>query len=652
MLMKKSLLCVCLMLQVLITTAQKTINEQQNPKQDISLQNSISTLLPIGNGISFKSAADIKNWFIQNQNANTNFDIRAIDSNIDIAGNTHIRLKQYYHNIPIEASMLHLHCKGNTPHSFNGTFYPNIIIDLSQQITQEQAFQIAKSIFPSNTVFAWEENTKKLLHTYGFLETDSIVSKPKSEYTIVPSNNPEFPNDLRLAHQFTICSLSPFSFKKVYVDAQNGSILLSKDLIQQNDTKGIAHTKYYGIKEIVCDSLDTNLYKLIERTRGADSIYVLSIKAPAPYWLYDDDNDWNNVNSLKDEAATDVHWGLEQTYDYFKSRYKRNSYDGKGHEISGIIHSGTKENTAYWNGAYGRMVLGDGDDIKYDAWTSIDIVGHEFTHGLTISTANLYYEKESGALNESFSDIFGKCVEHYALPDSFTWGVAQKIAINGYPAYRSFSDPNSRLHPKYYRGKYYDDTTNFDSYGVHTNSSVQNYWFYLLSEGGMGLREADSKPYTVNKIGIDTAGIIAYYTLTNYLTPTSKFIDAAKNSIAATRLLFGDSSRLVHEVIMAWYAVGVLNTTAIEETPLSQTNLQFQIYPNPTNGNLNISSSVQSKNLFTAKIYDLLGHELFRQQLSFSNKQSTVKLDIPNGSYLLELQDESGNVQRERILIQ
>jgi Zn-dependent metalloprotease len=592
----------------------------------------------------FSNIDDIKKWFAENQYVDIHFDIRAMDTIVDIASNMHIRYKQFYQNIPVEGTMLHLHYKGKIPYSFNGTFYPKIRLDFSQRITTEQVLKIAQTTFPSNSIFSWNKGADSLFRGLGILESDKVALLPEPEL-VIASTNYSSTDDLRLAYAITICALSPFNLKKVFVDANDGSLLFSQELIYQKDTKGLAHSKYCGIKEITCDSLDTNLYKLIERNRGLDSIFVLSLKAPSPYWLYNDDNYWININSDKDEVAADVHWGLEQTYDYFKYRYYRNSYDGKGSSISGIIHAGTKENTAYWNAAYGRMVLGDGDDIKYDAWTSIDIVGHEFTHGLTRSTADLIYDRESGALNESYSDIFGKCVEYYALKDSFSWDVSKQIMLHSYPSIRSFSNPNSRLHPKYYKGKYYDDTSNVDNYGVHTNSSVQNYWFYLLAEGGFGYRESDLKPYHVQKIGIDTAAIIAYYTLTTYLTPESDFMDAAIYSIAATKLMFGDSSPLVKEVTNAWYAVGVLNTADISN-PADFSSLGLIIYPNPANEVLKIQGLEVNSNI---ELYDVMGRLVLQQECN----STMTKLDIEyltRGVHTLKITNKEGKAVITKVM--
>lgn len=588
-------------------------------------------------GVDFATPDKLEQWIVQNLQANGEFRLEMVDSNTDIAGNKHFRYRQYYHGMPVEGSMVHLHCKGRDPQSINGTFFPSLSLDSIDLLSEEEALQVAQKSFPAKSNFSWESAAKPFLREYGFLESDDVYAEPKPSFCIVPEIEAGKTIEFRLTYVFPICAINPFEYKQVFVDAGSGSVLQTKSLLFEKDKKGVAHTKYSGVREIICDSILASQYKLIERTRGLDSIFVLSILEPAPYWLYDDDNVWNNVNALKDEVATDLHWGLEMTYDYFRTKFSRNSYDGKGHSLSGMIHAGRKENLAYWNAAYGRVVVGDGDDIMADAWTSIDIVGHEFTHGLIQSTADLYYEKESGALNESFSDIFGKCVEYYALRDSFTWDLAGAIMLNGHQSIRSFNDPNSRSHPKYYRGRYYDDTTNTDAYGVHTNSSVQNYWFYLLCEGGVGLREMDSKAFYVRPIGMDTAAMIAYYTLVNYLTPKSQFIDAATYSIAAAKLLFGDSSHVVQEVVSAWYGVGVLNTLSIQEADSKIDRGLIQVFPNPTRDILHVNLAREVDELQLA-LYDRTGKKLLIDHESL--QRSSYRFDLSglvSGWYLLEI---------------
>ena len=177
----------------------------------------------------------------------------------------------------------------------------------------------------------------------------------------------------------------------------------------------------------------------------------------------------------------------------------------------------------------------------------------DFTHGLTSNTANLIYSAESGALNESFSDIFGTCVENYATPADWDWLIGEDLSSS---PFRSMSDPNSHGDPDTYFGTNWASLTGGDSGGVHTNSGVQNFWFYLLSEGGSGVND-NSDAYNVTGLGISTAAKIAFRSLTLYLIESSEFADARFYSIQAATDLYGACSPEVESTTNAWYAVGV-----------------------------------------------------------------------------------------------
>ena len=164
------------------------------------------------------------------------------------------------------------------------------------------------------------------------------------------------------------------------------------------------------------------------------------------------------------------------------------------------------------------MTYGDGN-ATYTPLTSLDIGGHEITHGLTSYTANLNYSYESGALNESFSDCFGTAVEWYADPAcrlAYRWRYRSSIPFT--------QQPNAYGQPDTYLGTNWATGT-ADNGGVHTNSGVQNYWFYLLANGGSGTNDIGNS-FSVTGIGLSKAAAITFRTLTVYLSPTSQYADA------------------------------------------------------------------------------------------------------------------------------
>ncbi|MBL7711211.1 MAG: M4 family metallopeptidase [Chitinophagaceae bacterium] len=604
------------------------------------------------------SADGLESWIQKNIASAPNFQLRELNRSTDPAGNTHIRYRQYYQGYPVAGSMVNFHFKGTEPHSFNGVYFPTLSAPTGISISEEKAFSVAKSYF-QNATFAWENAAYEKLLKEARKDQEASYY-PKAGLEIVAKGDRQF----ALAYSFDIHTVAPFAHKLVYVDAQSGSILSAKELMMDIEVNGKAYTKYSGIQTIRCDSMDPAGFILRESDRGA-SIYTerfLSFGGSTglstePF--YDYDNVWNNFNTEMDEVATDIQWGLEKTHDYYKFKFGRNSIDGAGHELMAIAHvemtPGEKFANAAWTGSF--MIYGDGDDTSMNPLTSVDITGHEVTHGLTQETADLNYKNEPGALNESFSDIFGKSIEYYALPDSFSWKIGQKIMLPGKKAMRDMSNPNGFQHPKFYKGFYYYTGT-LDDGGVHINSGVQNYWYYLLVQGGKGARESDKQPYEVKPMGFDTAARIAYMTLTSYLVPTSSYKDAANASLAYTKLTYGDSSDQAYNVQMAWYAVGLLDKpvkkdtvvttppTAVPDVPQAAA---VSIYPNPGSGIFTIVSA----NAFadaSLQLSNLTGQVILTQEHINGTSVSVDASQQASGMYILEIRQGGIVTSRTKIM--
>ncbi|MEL6588747.1 MAG: M4 family metallopeptidase, partial [Bacteroidota bacterium] len=250
-------------------------------------------------------------------------------------------------------------------------------------------------------------------------------------------------------------------------------------------------------------------------------------------------------------VATDVHWGTEMTYDYFYQRYGRDGYDGQGTQIPSYVHFGPKNaQNAFWNVYYAAY-----SDVSGNPYVGVDVVGHEFTHGVIRNViGNLIYIDESASLNEGYADIFGNCAQHYADSSNFGWEVGEDAT-----AFRSMSNPNSIFglggaHPDTYRGNgWYDG--DLDNGGAHHNSTAFSHSFYLLAEGGSGTND-NGDSYQVNGIGIDKAGAIYYRMLSTYLLPTAQFADAWRAAILSAEDLFGVCSPEAVATNNAWYAIG------------------------------------------------------------------------------------------------
>jgi Zn-dependent metalloprotease len=300
-------------------------------------------------------------------------------------------------------------------------------------------------------------------------------------------------------------------------------------------------------------------YRLRETSRGG-GILTLNAESGEGYSTYVDYvQDQIPVVRAENRVGVGIHWATEKTYDFYLDTFDRNSFDNQGGAIVsyGDWKIGDDRNNAFWSG--GIAAYGAGDGETFSSFGAIDVVAHEITHGVTQHTANLVYQGESGALNESFSDIFGTVVEYYAEGrDKGDWLVGEDVII-GPGAIRSMENPNEFRDPDTYRGKNWvnpDDDEDEDNGGVHTNSGVQNFWYYLLSEGGAGTND-DFLNYNVEGIGLDDATAIAYRNLTLYLLPDSEYHEAALYSVQSARDLYGEDSRQVYSTLDAWDAVGI-----------------------------------------------------------------------------------------------
>ncbi len=461
----------------------------------------------------------------------------------DRMGYTHIRYRQTVNNIPVHDAMFLIHLRGNKVVSINGNIYKEAAQTYQKSLSETQALQFALNNVGAN-VYKWQvASEEKWIKQYK--DSPSATFFPTAEMEIIRNKNS---NKYRLAYRFDIYAHEPMSRADIFVDAQNGAILYVNDKIHHQDSVGVAHTKYSGTKAITAD-LHNSSFRLRETGRG-NGVETYDMNNGTSYGsavdFTDSDNNWNNFNSNKDEVATDAHWGMEMTYDYYWNRYNRNSIDGNGFKLKGYVHYSSNYVNAYWNGQV--MTFGDGN-TSVNPLVSIDIVGHEITHGLTSNTADLDYQDESGAMNEAYSDIFGTAIEHYGKTGNWTLGEDIGLIM------RSMSNPKLKGDPDTYHGvNYYIGSA--DNGGVHTNSGVLNHWFYLCSEGGSGIND-NQDTFLVAGVGIDTAAAIAFRTLTVYLVNTSQYADARFYSIKSAIDLYGPCSPAVAATTNAFYAVGI-----------------------------------------------------------------------------------------------
>jgi Zn-dependent metalloprotease len=469
-----------------------------------------------------------------------------LNQSTDALGFRHQSIQQQAQTIPIEGAILKLIEAPNGSKKMAG-----MRIDLNVQKPSniypfEEAVSNAMQSIETE-YFYWENEHQEALIKH-IEQDENATFYPSKNLFWFDSTYSGMSDRYQLAYKIELYYHGEVDHKTIFVSATNGEILQTLESCNHSAVEGTAQTRYHGERKIITDSLGTDSFVLNDETRGG-GIETRNMrtftKLDSSVSFIDDDNFWDHDNAEMDNAATDVHWGSELTYDYFLKTHNRNSFDGKGTKILSYLHHNKNWFNASWNGKYARYGDGNGNPL-----TSIDVVAHELTHGVTGNSAKLIYRNESGALNESFSDIFGTAVEFYAIPEDADWQIGR---ANFY--LREMGNTKRFSHPNCYGGVFWYTGTG-DNGGVHINSGVQNYWFYLLSNGGSGTNDLGNT-YSVDSIGLEKAAQIAYRNLAYYLTPSSTFADARSGSVQAAKDIFGSCSDEVAQVVAAWYAVGV-----------------------------------------------------------------------------------------------
>lgn len=556
--------------------------------------------------------------------------------------------QQYFKGIRVEQSRFASFVKNDRVQFFNGAFYDvPATLPTRPGLSEADALGLAKARVGA-TKYAWEQLQEYVAKaadaaTKAALQAELNEYLPKGELVIIKDFGKEGGlAQMHLAYKFNIYAFEPLSRDYVYVDAMDGKILLVDKIIKHVDKPGpgaplpssvaiTVKTRYAGNRNIFTKQIsgtDPNngqlllasnptevytpgaaTYSLIDDSKGGgietydlNAVGGLPISLAPAYSLAkaftDVDNNWTlaehargNLLAVPDEAenddiAWDAHWGASVVYDYWKTKQNRLSFDDKDAKIKSYIHSGLAYDNAFWNGKV--MTYGDGSypakSNGFRPLTSLDVCAHEIGHGVCTFTSNLVYAKESGAMNEGFSDIWAACTEYYAIkhvdPSLGSvykpFYIGEQIAANPAVPLRRMDNPLARNNPDTYGGRRWTSqvgcspTLANDQCGVHNNSGVLNKWFYLLTVGSGGGSGPDAafageddgindkgNTYSVTGLGFDVAEKITYLT-EMLLTSTATYEEARMVSIqVATEMSGSPCADLVKQVTNAWYAVGV-----------------------------------------------------------------------------------------------
>ncbi|MEU0944436.1 M4 family metallopeptidase [Streptomyces canus] len=343
----------------------------------------------------------------------------------------------------------------------------------------------------------------------------------------------------------------------VVTDAATGAKLYEYQGIET----GTGNTMYSGTVTLGTTQSGST-YNLTDGARGNHKTYNLNRGTSGTGTLFSGPDDiWGNGSASNTETAgADAHYGAALTWDYYKNVQGRSGIRGDGVGAYSRVHYGSNYVNAFWDDSCFCMTYGDGSGNTHPL-TSIDVAGHEMTHGVTSNTAGLNYSGESGGLNEATSDIFGTAVEFYAnnSSDVGDYLIGEEIDINGDGTPLRYMDKPSKDGAS--KDSWYSGIGSVD---VHYSSGPANHFFYLLSEGsgtktinGVTYNSPTSDGLPVTGIGRDKAEKIWFRALTTKFTSTTNYAAARTGTLAAAGELYGTTSAEYTAVANAWAGVAV-----------------------------------------------------------------------------------------------
>jgi Zn-dependent metalloprotease len=473
----------------------------------------------------------------------------------DALGNHHLRFDQLWQEMKVYGADLIVHINKDGVYGVNGRYIPSPK-HISTITNDLQIVPVQKCVDDLATKVRFQQlspEVKQLMKYYA----------PKVESVIWNNARKENEEDYRLVYRISIRPniVQLFDY---FVDARSGEILHAFDqTCQVEGPKTAQATDLMGQKVTVHFYELNGKFYLLDGSRpmfnemasnlpsepvGAIATYdAENTEATKLTLITNADTNWTNAK------AVSAHNNAALCYEYYYNKHKRNSINGQGGTIISVINVGTNFENAYWNGQF--MAYGDGGFCFQPLAKGLDVAGHEMTHGVVGNSAGLIYQFQSGAMNESFADIFGVCID----PDD--WKIGEDVSnTTCFPsgALRDLESPNQGMSGPGNRGwqpkkmsEYVDMSIDQDQGGVHMNSGIPNHAFYLFSMA----------------VTRDTAEKIFYHTLTKYLTASSKFIDLRIGVIRSCKELYPKEIKFAEEAAKAFDLVEIFGDSPSTKLP-------------------------------------------------------------------------------------
>ncbi|KUL26229.1 M4 family metallopeptidase [Streptomyces regalis] len=523
---------------LLATALSPTADADDSPTRATALENAASVLTDQAASLGLTAAQDTT--------------VR--DVIVDPDGTQHVRYDRTYRQLPVLGGdfVVHLAKDGTYRGASRATERPISLSSVTPEISAPKAADLAAKLLRAANL----GETLKRLTAKPELVVDVLHGTPKLAWRTDAVAQDSVGNPVA---------------RTVLTDALTGARIDAWDSIETASGDG---KSLYGGTVPLETTASGSTYQLKDPTRGGTytgdaanktDLCLLTVclnRAPATVFT-DADNHWGTGAATdRSTAAVDAQYGTDVTWDYYEDVHRRKGIAGDGKGSFNRVHYGNGYNNAFWDDSCFCMTYGDGDGTQLGPLVSLDVAGHEMTHGVTSKTAALTYSGESGGLNEATSDVFGTLVEFHAgnSSDPGDYLIGEKIVRSGFSrdALRYMDKPSK-------------DGSSADCWSattatldVHYSSGIGNHFAYLLAEGsgaktvnGVSYNSPTCNGSSVNGIGRDKLGKIWYRALTVYMTSSTNYAGARTATLNAAKDLYGAGSAEYGAVGAAWSAVNV-----------------------------------------------------------------------------------------------
>jgi len=479
-------------------------------------------------------------------------------------GVTHVRFDQFYRGLPVFEGEAIAHVDADDNVTVTNAIAGNLNVNTNARINRNEAINTAVRFISPVGDYAIRGASLSILPR----GDRSIINRLVWRVSIDVENDFEDPAEWQY-----------------FVDAGSGLVAFAYDGLETQGRHGgggggggtpssfigTGNTMYSGIVPL-SESRSSSTYSLVDLLRGVSggntTCDMANGKVSCAIFASSSSTFGNGLkdNSNRATAGADAHYGLQTTWDFYQNTFGRNGIDGAGKKTVSRVHYGRNYGNAFWSDSCFCMTYGDGGSGIYPL-VSLDVAGHEMSHGVMSTEANLTYSGESGGLNESNSDIFGTMVEYYAnnSADPGDYLIGEEIFTSNY-------DANGQLKPaaQLTAIRFMDDpakdgispacwSSNLGSLDVHYSSGPNNYMFYLLAEGGTSKCNATA----VAGIGRAKAAAIWYGAITNHMTSNTNYTGARVAALQSAAELYpgpgpnNTGSAEYNAVVAAFTAIGV-----------------------------------------------------------------------------------------------